>query len=1182
MQVCVAQFRGSTSVASNLATCTRLMRQAANKASKMIFFSEASDFIGNTPQEALTLAASLEGEDGGVFLNGIRREAGHLGLWSTTPGKLYNTHVVIDSEGSIVEKYRKIHLFDVNIANGPRLMESDTTVPGDQVVHPIRTPIGQVGLAICYDLRFPELAANLRSKGAEILTYPSAFTPLTGQAHWEVLLRSRAIETQSYVIAAAQVGKHTEKRSSYGHAMIVDPWGRVIAECSGQKDEKIERDCGEDNNDDEAEIATAIIDHSLLAKTRLEMPARLNLSCPQSENSSPPLQRVPSSSLPCSPSFVSDIDDNDNGVSGSPFDSLPTSPAPLPLKRPLTPQQDQHEDLLSFFPAAPLSSFSALNTISSSPSSTASTALFSSSSSSSSSSPTPTAKLLHEHSLQSSLLASTAPFPRLARQTSFLTFDLPASIHPPEFTSAFSASHAPESLDHRVQFPYLARRPSTSSHAKTAAPSDLFSTAIDRILASTPPLHSNNNDSDHNEDRSARHQVASLYQHNDNRSLVSSDRLTADSRAHSRISSTNTISRLSSSFSSMSSESESSASLSAASGIHDHPMVSDATSATTSTSDPNLRGATNDSVDVSATEIEIKQESLEVRNQQHQPPQPAPQGVNDELDQLTDEYRNTHTATTNGHQTSSLVSDPPRSIEDIEATVAAAAAAVAAAAAFSMKDHPLPGGDIHVDADGDITMNDGTPADIAALDSTIKVEQAISSTAAELAAAAMVAAVVGTTLPTVLPVPPITAPTTTTTTATTTTIIPDTTFVTMPLIPTVGVPNAVGEQDQLLSPSPSPQRPGSPSQQQQERHSSHSPPTSSTNLKPTAGDTKPRSKSFDATAASAALATTTTTTLAAASSSSSSSAAAAGDLSSSTSSTSTTGKAPRVRKGAPPTEKRPLKVYPPRKQRSRVNWDEAKVPPESPLSTLASAAVAVSTLSAATAITPASTMPITPTVSAVNGGGAGTGAAAAAAAAVAAAAAAAGVGMGGGSGTSSGAIGSGSVGNVDGSIAGSGLGSVGSSTGNNGSSTSNNSNNNVNSNSNNNNNNSSSSSSNGSGLATVGGGPVSATTHHAVPDDATLQALSKARAQLAAEGGGYRCELCPGERFGRVHDLKRHHISKHNEMTWPCDFCHRPFVRRDALLRHYTVKAARNDGVHPTQEEPERLSEARARAKLLS
>ncbi|KAK3840970.1 MAG: hypothetical protein J3R72DRAFT_369638 [Linnemannia gamsii] len=93
---------------------------------------------------------------------------------------------------------------------------------------------------------------------------------------------------------------------------------------------------------------------------------------------------------------------------------------------------------------------------------------------------------------------------------------------------------------------------------------------------------------------------------------------------------------------------------------------------------------------------------------------------------------------------------------------------------------------------------------------------------------------------------------------------------------------------------------------------------------------------------------------------------------------------------------------------------------------------------------------------------------------------------------------------------------------------------------------------------------------------------SSNKANIPQDAGGYRCELCPGERFGRVHDLKRHQISKHNEMTWPCDFCHRPFVRRDALLRHYAVKASRRDGVHPTTQEESRLQEAKARAKLLS
>ncbi|KAF9921425.1 Carbon-nitrogen hydrolase [Linnemannia zychae] len=238
------------------------MRAASSQGARLIFFPEASDFIGNPPEEALTLAQPIDATKS-VFLKGLCDEAKSLGIGcsvgvheqSPHHGRLYNTHVLISDQGAISASYRKIHLFDVDIANGPRLMESNNTVAGDKIVPPITTPIGKVGLSICYDLRFPELAHALRRKGAEILTYPSAFTVKTGEAHWEVLLRSRAIETQCYVVAAAQVGKHSEKRISYGHAMIVDPWGRVCAECDGQEG-----------------IAIAEIDLPTLERIRTEMP----------------------------------------------------------------------------------------------------------------------------------------------------------------------------------------------------------------------------------------------------------------------------------------------------------------------------------------------------------------------------------------------------------------------------------------------------------------------------------------------------------------------------------------------------------------------------------------------------------------------------------------------------------------------------------------------------------------------------------------------------------------------------------------------------------------------------------------------------------------------------------------------------------------------------------------------
>ena len=151
-----------------------------------------------------------------------------------TGGKrVKNTLIWIDAEGTITQRYQKLHLFDVEIKDGPSLKESNSVEPGSSILPPFPTVLGSVGLMICFDLRFPALSARLRDLGAHIITYPSAFTVPTGMAHWETLLRARAIETQSYVIAAAQVGAHNEKRVSYGHSMIVDPWGKIVTEVDG-------------------------------------------------------------------------------------------------------------------------------------------------------------------------------------------------------------------------------------------------------------------------------------------------------------------------------------------------------------------------------------------------------------------------------------------------------------------------------------------------------------------------------------------------------------------------------------------------------------------------------------------------------------------------------------------------------------------------------------------------------------------------------------------------------------------------------------------------------------------------------------------------------------------------------------------------------------------------------------
>ena len=202
-----------------------------------------------------TLNALRDGGQPVSLLEGLRTIARESGCWisaggmhesgappapaleATTDGedkpRVYNSHVIIDNEGAVRAVYRKSHLFDVAIPGKVNLRESATTAPGDAVVV-CDSPIGRLGLSICYDVRFPEHYVDMVQRGgAEILLVPSAFTIPTGRAHWHTLLKSRAIENQCYVLAAAQVGKHNEKRKSYGHALAIDPWGEVLADAGG-------------------------------------------------------------------------------------------------------------------------------------------------------------------------------------------------------------------------------------------------------------------------------------------------------------------------------------------------------------------------------------------------------------------------------------------------------------------------------------------------------------------------------------------------------------------------------------------------------------------------------------------------------------------------------------------------------------------------------------------------------------------------------------------------------------------------------------------------------------------------------------------------------------------------------------------------------------------------------------
>ncbi|KAJ0006518.1 hypothetical protein NQD34_013791 [Periophthalmus magnuspinnatus] len=240
----VCQMTATPDKEANFFVCKNLVEEAKQRGASMVFLPEGFDYIGSNREETLSLSESLGEETVSRFTDMARKLEVWLSLggfhergpnWKTDR-RIYNSHIIINDKGDIVTVYRKAHLFDVELLEkGVSLKESASTIPGPSLIAPVQTPIGKVGLGICYDLRFPELSLALQRQGAEILTYPSAFTVATGIAHWEILLRARAIETQCFVLAAAQVGPHHSKRSSYGHALAVDPWGEVLGDCGGEQ-----------------------------------------------------------------------------------------------------------------------------------------------------------------------------------------------------------------------------------------------------------------------------------------------------------------------------------------------------------------------------------------------------------------------------------------------------------------------------------------------------------------------------------------------------------------------------------------------------------------------------------------------------------------------------------------------------------------------------------------------------------------------------------------------------------------------------------------------------------------------------------------------------------------------------------------------------------------------------------
>lgn len=236
IKAAAVQLASGTNVNANLLTTEKLLEEAARQGASLAVLPENFAFLGADSADALPYR---EREGDGPLQNFLSRIAARLGIWivgGTIPlegddrARWRAASLVFDDKGKEVARYDKRHLFDVTLVeSNEQYNESDTIEPGDQVVV-VDTPIGKLGLAVCYDLRFPELFRALVDRGAEVFSLPAAFTAVTGRAHWDILVRARAIENLSYVIAAAQGGFHIKGRETYGHSMVVDPWGTVLDE----------------------------------------------------------------------------------------------------------------------------------------------------------------------------------------------------------------------------------------------------------------------------------------------------------------------------------------------------------------------------------------------------------------------------------------------------------------------------------------------------------------------------------------------------------------------------------------------------------------------------------------------------------------------------------------------------------------------------------------------------------------------------------------------------------------------------------------------------------------------------------------------------------------------------------------------------------------------------------------
>jgi deaminated glutathione amidase len=263
-RIAIFQMTSGIDPEANAAAMVSAVGAADMGGATMLFTPEMSGMLDRDRKRA---TSNVVPEDQSPVLAAMRNAAARAGMWLSIgsipvlreDGRWANRTFVIDSSGDVAARYDKIHMFDVDLDTGESWRESAAYAPGEEVVT-VETPVGRLGLTICYDLRFPALFEALGRAQCDVISIPAAFTRPTGAAHWQVLQRARAIEASAFVVAAAQVGLHEDGRETYGHSMVIDPWGDVLLEMDGEA----------------SGLGFAEIDHDRIKAVRSQLPSLFN------------------------------------------------------------------------------------------------------------------------------------------------------------------------------------------------------------------------------------------------------------------------------------------------------------------------------------------------------------------------------------------------------------------------------------------------------------------------------------------------------------------------------------------------------------------------------------------------------------------------------------------------------------------------------------------------------------------------------------------------------------------------------------------------------------------------------------------------------------------------------------------------------------------------------------------